>query len=333
MALRRLQPGTTLTFQTGLLPGATALPFLLSSSLSQQTLGEIWALADAANNGFLTPDEWRKACRLIGFAQAGQTIDESLLARSGGPLAKFQGHNPPPAVSRVNTGAGASRFPPLTPQDRAKFTRVFVGCGPTNGLVTGEKARDVFVKSELGYAKLGQIWYVVFRYPRHPVDLSRNLADTQQRGSLDLTDFIIGLYYIQSLKGDPSLELPATLPPGVYEQASGGRPMPPRMPASPASPIQAQRTGQLHPQTTGPRSTPPRSFGTPSRQTSVLQSQQWDISPDAKRTSDALFANLDRDNKGFIEGEVAVPFMLQSQLDEGTLATVWSVPSCKRTVC
>jgi epidermal growth factor receptor substrate 15 len=102
--------------------------------------------------------------------------------------------------------------------------------------------------------------------------------------------------------------------------------MPPRMPASPASPLQAQRTGQLHPQTTGPRATPPRSFGTPTRQSSMMQQQQqWDVTPDAKRISDGFFAGLDKENKGYIEGEVAVPFMLQSQLDEGTLATVWYV--------
>jgi hypothetical protein len=29
-------------------------------------------------------------------------------------------------------------------------------------LVTGDKARDVFVKSQLSYEKLGQIWYVPF---------------------------------------------------------------------------------------------------------------------------------------------------------------------------
>jgi epidermal growth factor receptor substrate 15 len=51
--------------------------------------------------------------------------------------------------------------------------------------------------------------------------------------------------------------------------------------------------------------------------------QQWDVTSDAKATSDRFFAQLDQQNRGTIEGDVAVPFMLQSQLDEGTLATIW----------
>jgi epidermal growth factor receptor substrate 15 len=53
------------------------------------------------------------------------------------------------------------RLPPLTPADRAKFTKIFVGCGPAQGLVSGDKARDVFLKSQLNYDKLGQIWFVL----------------------------------------------------------------------------------------------------------------------------------------------------------------------------
>jgi len=134
----------------------------------------------------------------------------------------------------------------------------------------------------------------------------RNLADTQQRGSLDLTDFVIGMHLIQSCMADPSLTLPATLPPGTYEQASGGRP----------APLTPQRTGaSLRPQHTGPMS--PQRTGTP------RSAVAWDVTPEAKAASDRFFAELDKGNIGVIDGDVAVPFMLQSQLDEGTLATIW----------
>lgn len=53
--------------------------------------------------------------------------------------------------------------------------------------------------------------------------------------------------------------------------------------------------------------------------------QQWDVTSEAKATSDRFFAQLDQQNRGTIEGDVAVPFMLQSQLDEGTLATIWDL--------
>lgn len=54
-----------------------------------------------------------------------------------------------------------------------------------------------------------------------------------------------------------------------------------------------------------------------------IQNPQWDVTPQAKTTSDGFFSQLDPQNKGVIDGDVAVPFMLQSQLDEATLANVW----------
>lgn len=183
-------------------------------------------------------------------------------------------------------------------------------------------------------------------------DIKRNLADTQQRGSLDLPDFIIGMYLIQACMANPSLNLPATLPPGTYEQASGGRPAPASpvvrqntgAGAAPASPLRAQYTGgTLQPQRTGQSLTgvstatpsrPATGFSAPPAQPAFAprggvfgaagqQQQQWDVTPDAKATSDRFFAQLDPQNKGVIEGDVAVPFMLQSQLDEATLANIW----------
>ncbi|WVQ93539.1 hypothetical protein IAU59_000614 [Kwoniella sp. CBS 9459] len=364
---------------TGILPGQDAYPFLTSSNLPTATLGEVWALADPENNGFLTKDGWYRAARLIGWLQKGgvKNVEEGLATKAG-PYPTFDKGPPPPAQSAIqpqltgqaiqplsahSTGS-VTRLPPLTSADRAKFTRLFAGAGPSNGLVNGDKARDMFLKSNLGYDKLGQIW---------------NLADTQERGSLDLTDFIIGMYLIQSCMANPALNLPATLPPGTYEQASGGRAPPPKAPASPISrqhtgnaavpsPVRPQYTGGmgggiLQPQRTGQSATgvatPPRppgtaqktvtspptatsfstlpstsSFGGPTRQMSgfapAQQSQQWDVTPQAKATSDQFFSQLDPQNKGVIEGDVAVPFMLQSQLDENSLASIWDLADIRK---
>lgn len=229
-------------------------------------------------------------------------------------------------------------------------------------MLSGDKARDVFIKSQLGYEKLGQIWSATFGLaPAY----DRNLADTQNRGSLDLPDFIIGMFLIQSCMSNPSLQLPSILPPGTYEQASGGRP--PQSSGAPSpigrqntggapSPVRPQYTGAvpssgiLQPQRTGQSltgqpaaSTPPR---TASRTVSTSPAAsgfaptgstvsgvnrgmpaqaQWDVTLEAKATSDRFFAQLDTQNRGVIEGDVAVPFMLQSQLDEGVLASIWCV--------
>ncbi|KLT43529.1 hypothetical protein CC85DRAFT_284451 [Cutaneotrichosporon oleaginosum] len=192
----------------------------------------------------------------------------------------------------------------------------------------GDKARDVFLKSQLNYDKLGQIW---------------NLADTQQRGALDLPDFIIGMWLIRNCMANPSLSLPAALPPGAYEAASGGRPPVPPLSVQntgQASPLQRQMTGTLQPQLTGQSLSAaghaqPRSAMTPTRQgthSSITASSAaaWDITPEGKATSDRFFDQLDTQNVGVIEGDVAVPFMLQSQLDEASLATIWDLADVRQ---
>ena len=62
-----------------------------------------------------------------------------------------------PTTKSPPPGAVAG-LPPLTPQDKTKFMKLFQGCGPTSGILPGEKARDVFVKSKLPVDKLSQIW-------------------------------------------------------------------------------------------------------------------------------------------------------------------------------
>lgn len=282
---------------------------------------------------------------MIGWLQKGgaTNVEETLLAKPG-PLPAFDRGPKPPVVAQptaqpLSANTTGSALPQLTPTDRAKFTRLFAGAGPANGLVNGDKARDIFVKSGLSYEKLGQIW---------------NLADTQGRGSLDLTDFIIGMHLIQSCMANSALVLPATLPPGIYETASGGRPAPAAAPISPvvrnntgpASPMRQQYTGggvaPLQQQGTGgsvgatsapippARSfTASSAFAPPSRQMSI-QNPQWDVTPQAKTTSDGFFSQLDPQNKGVIDGDVAVPFMLQSQLDEATLANVWDLADIRK---
>lgn len=45
-------------------------------------LGEIWALADDENTGFLTKEAFYIVCRLIGYAQRGQQPTQALMKKS-----------------------------------------------------------------------------------------------------------------------------------------------------------------------------------------------------------------------------------------------------------
>ena len=46
------------------------MPFFSHSGLPLPILGEIWQISDPDNSGFLTPERFGAACRLIGHAQA-----------------------------------------------------------------------------------------------------------------------------------------------------------------------------------------------------------------------------------------------------------------------
>jgi epidermal growth factor receptor substrate 15 len=224
----------------------------------------------------------------------------------------------------------------LSPADKAQFTRLFVGAGPENGLLSAAKAQGIFVKSSLPTETLAKAW---------------NLADTQQRGALDLPDFIIGMYYLQHLMTGSIKDLPITLPPGLYEQASGGRPKP----TVPTNPMVAQLTGSgparltqqltgqgiMQPQRTGQSAiaqSPTRQYTAPPAAAPSMQAPfaapiqpaqsaqpSWDVTSESKVASDRFFDGLDTGRKGFIEGDIAVPFLMQSGLPETDLAQVWWV--------
>lgn len=161
----------------------------------------------------------------------------------------------------------------------------------------------------------------------------RNLADTQDRGALDSTDFAIGMYFIQGVMSGKISFIPTSLPPGLYQQAGGG---------STTGSIRSNITGNsgsfspvgsafgqvqgLQPDYTG-LSQPFRAPTLPARPTTGALTNghpaDWDVTAAEKTASDRHFDTLDTQKKGFIEGEVAVPFMLKSQLPGEVLAQVW----------
>ena len=162
----------------------------------------------------------------------------------------------------------------------------------------------------------------------------RNLADTQDRGALDSTDFAIGMYFIQAIMSNKISFIPTSLPPGLYHQAGGlqehSGPVRTHMSGNSGSfspvvsTLPPQHTGQnqlLQPNITGVSSklkTPARSFAH-----SNGHAPAWDVSPTEKTSSDRLFDTLDLQKRGYIEGEVAVPFMLESKLPGEVLAQIW----------
>lgn len=195
--------------------------------------------------------------------------------------------------------------------------------------------------------------------------LQRNLADTKKRGALDVTDFTVAMYLIQGSMSGVLPNIPQTLPPFLYDQAKPGSdgvvthttgsstlgsPTSLGFNRRPVSTVQPQYTGQgiLQPQTTGQRALQPQSTGQrptpppPVRTSNISnmptfppvptnQGAQWDVTASEKASADSFFDSLDTVNKGFIEADVAVPFMLQSKLSDDVLAQIWYVPNLEFT--
>ncbi|KAF8126520.1 hypothetical protein EV363DRAFT_1174019 [Boletus edulis] len=317
------------TQKIGILTGDVAVRVFGGAKLHPTVLSEIWGIADEDNNGYLTRKGVAAAVRLMGWAQKGEKVSPALLNKSG-PLATIDGVQPP--LVPQGTGMSIPKSPPpglplLAPQDKAKFARLFQGCGPVNGLLSGDKARNVFVKSKLPVDKLSQIWY---------------LADTQDRGALDLTDFTVAMYLIQATMSSQLSFIPTSLPPGLYEQAGGpavvahatgssapfGSPATSPLPAIvKQQPVQTNFTGQPPTVTArfqaGPVGQSPAvpPFPGVAPQATAL----WDVTPVEKANADRVFDTLDSHKRGYIEGDVAVPFLLQSKLPEEVLAQVWDL--------
>lgn len=328
--------------------------------LPPATLGLIWSLADKDNNGFLTAPSFSIALRLIAHAQRGEPANEAAIHKPGAPP-NFKGVTLPSQTTAnsnstfIPSNTNASNNPnyiPISPADRSRYMRIFANSNPRGGLIDGDKAKEIFVKSKLPFDKLGAIW---------------NLADTHARGSLDATDFIIGMHFIQHTMSGRLNSIPAALPPGLYEQASNGAPISntiPNVPGSPISnpvvaqstggsqaggfgttssvisrqitgsnvPIQRQLTGQqqagIQRQLTGQQQSGLASgFMSPSQSNSNFAQAQargnWLVSPADQLKSDRFFDGLDTEKSGALEGQTVVPFFMQSGLGEQVLAHIW----------
>lgn len=65
----------------GIITGDTAVSIFNCTKLSAVVLGEVWAIADKENNGFLTRKGISIALRLMGHAQRGEQVSEALVLK------------------------------------------------------------------------------------------------------------------------------------------------------------------------------------------------------------------------------------------------------------
>ncbi|KAK3835615.1 MAG: hypothetical protein J3R72DRAFT_451249 [Linnemannia gamsii] len=320
------------TDQSGFITGADAVPFFAKSGLSPQILGQIWVLADTENKGVLGQQGFSVAVKLIAHAQSGKTPSPSLI-NIDAPLPHFEGITPAKSADSPLSGSSNTPVvshstgsePTITEGDRTKYASMFMACGPVNGLLDGDSARGVFLKSKLPVDKLSQIW---------------GLADTKARGSLDLADFTIAMFYIQRTMDGSITTLPISLPPSILKAASG----PTAGAGLMSSPVLSAQT--LARQVTGGNmgihnpAIARQMTGSISLSSSPLAKQNtggvstdipWEISPEEKAKFDRFFDQLDTNGDGFVEGDEAGRFFMNSRLPETVLAQIWDLSDITKT--
>ncbi|KUJ08626.1 uncharacterized protein LY89DRAFT_599682, partial [Mollisia scopiformis] len=307
----------------GVVTGEVAVKFFEKTRLEPRVLGEIWQIADKENRGFLTPTGFGVVLRLIAHAQAGRDPTPELALKPG-PLPKFDGISgsapgmsptiqpppgpPPSALQPQASGSGPIRVPPLTPEKAGQYAALFEKSGASNGVLPGEQARSIFERSALPNEILGRIW---------------NLADTEQKGSLQVNEFVIAMHLLASFKVGALRALPNVLPAGLYEAAARRPPSRQSSGAGAMSAIPRQFSGA--PRTGSPLSRP--AFAPPPQQFPQASGSagDWAITPADKAKFDNIYNGLDRTNRGFITGDEAVPFFSESKLPEEALASIWDL--------
>ncbi|KAJ4287598.1 hypothetical protein N0V90_012301 [Kalmusia sp. IMI 367209] len=313
------------TEKLGVITGEVAVKFFERTKLQPAVLGEIWQIADTENRGLLTSAGFCQVLRLIGHYQAGRDPSPELAYQPAPTLPKFEGLTIPsapvpapapapgpfaqPPASNLTpqvSGGGPIRVPPLLPAKAAEYAGLFEKSGAANGLLSGENAKQIFEKARLPNETLGRIW---------------NLADTEQRGALGVTEFIIAMHLLASFRTGAMKQVPSTLPAGLYEAAARRGPVPPLGRQDPIAPIPRQFSGQGPQRTHSPlRNT----YNTPPQSVQATGSD-WAISPQEKTSYDNLFNKVDTTGRGFITGEQAVHFFSDSGLPEDVLAGIWDL--------
>ena len=170
-------------------PGEVAA-FLRFSGLSDQTLGKIWDLSDPDGNGFLDRTGVFVACKLVALSQANREITvESILDDDCN--APFFGDKTAPgakvAAAPKGTPAPSINFL-VKPDEKRKYDTLFDQLRPQNGLLPGDKVRNVMMGSKLPVSMLGKIW---------------DLSDQDKDGLLDRYEFTVAMHLVyRSLQGD-----------------------------------------------------------------------------------------------------------------------------------
>lgn len=284
-----------------------AARFLKRSGLSDIILSKIWDMSDPGGRGCLDKSGMFVALKLVALVQNGKDLSISNVnvevppPKMGDiPLPKPV-KPPPPSNSPLITS-----LPPaavnwtIQKAEREKYDNLFDSLQPINGLIPGNKVKNVLMESKLPLETLGKIW---------------DLADQDKDGQLDRHEFVVAMHLVY--KALEKYAIPNTLPPELMP--------PPKRKVSatlPPTPLLARGLDGVKPEIP-----PPPVAAAPAPK--PPQQASWVVTPDEKSKSDALFVKSDVDKDGFVSGLEIKDVFLQSGVPQPVLAHIWCVFSRK----
>uniref|UniRef100_A0A8C6X897 Intersectin 2 n=1 Tax=Naja naja TaxID=35670 RepID=A0A8C6X897_NAJNA len=234
-----------------------------------------------------------------------------------------------PSKERPNKGRtfGGPNMWAITSEERKKYDKQFDSLKPVGGYITGDQARMFFLQSGLSSPVLAEIWA---------------LSDLNKDGKMDQLEFSIAMKLIKlKLQGQ---SLPLVLPP-IMKQTPAFSPlisarfgmgsMPNLSTVAPLAPMSnLTSVPSISPMMISTPLLPsasPSSFSNSSSTTSLTGnspkagSSDWAVPQASRLKYRQKFNYLDKGMTGYLSGFQARNALLQSNLSQTQLATIWSL--------
>ncbi|XP_050294330.1 epidermal growth factor receptor substrate 15-like 1 isoform X2 [Anthonomus grandis grandis] len=296
----------------GTVGGMEAARFLKRSGLSDIVLSRIWDLSDPGGRGSLDKAGMFVALKLVALVQNGKDLsikhvnDDVPPPKMGDiPLPKTK--PPLPTTTPLITSLPPSAVDwTIKPTEREKYDKLFDSLQPTNGVIPGNKVKNVLMESKLPFDTLGKIW---------------ELADQDKDGMLNRHEFVVAMHLVY--KALEKYAIPNTLPPELAPPLK-------RKDSSPPS-VQPNLISSRPLDIVKPEVPPPPIIPAVKPVQSVQPTIPWVVSADEKAKSDMLFVKSDVDKDGFVSGGEIKDVFLRSGVPQHVLAHIWALCDIKQT--
>ncbi|KAI3378821.1 hypothetical protein SNEBB_000564 [Seison nebaliae] len=176
------------TLRQGFLNAFDVSNFLKRSKLPNDTLREIWDLADSSGKGYLDRLSFYILCKYVALAQHSLMLNKENLLKD---IQQPSIGDVPLTVPIFEECCDWYIFPSLRIRCDDMFDRLM----PINGKLLGDKVKPLLMKSSLPLQLLGRIW---------------ELSDIDTDGSLTRDEFSIAVFLVEKAKRN--IKIPDSLP-------------------------------------------------------------------------------------------------------------------------